>query len=968
MGSLDAGVYQICSCPKGSTGPAWNSTFMNITWRWLEVFGLTGEDALRLTTASILPRSAAQFSVHRVFGGLEKLGFLAADVIWAYVKAFKASGAPFEALATMVAGSKTQTSYAVISRVTMTVSAEDFALLYADTAAALQAFEAGLEDTLGADVVITSLSFEGARRLLTELTEEERQLKALPKIIMDFYTEDLDAYASLDSLSSGAGTEVLAGHMNKALKARFPDIEGIKDFVVAAPTAGTPVPTAAPTPSPTSSPTPSPTPNITLDDVDMWGGDAYGYGYGYGYGYSSRRLSEARQLQGNGSNTTPCDENATNASCPEAVAETDAVAEFEPPTVFLKQSLTLEMSVADAMALVDGFEGPAKENVTAAFQAALANNIEGVTASDITIDAICLAAHAFGSPVRCPGASRRTSADSGRLLSAGKADVHVDFTVKTDETKSGGLKQKMSGGYGKSLVSDLQSELAATAGLTIKVTKLTASSVEELLGSSSDEETFYSQLSAFFGITTADLVVAAALATGHTVTLRNMVDYGLSASPLFRIEYGRVCGRARRLSCPYVAGARRLQECGEVAVKGEIPEPEMCPSIEEPEWINGKTPQFATWAALLAHADEVKVTWPGGGCGTADQFVDLVGQLAVTGRADIGRHFIIEPGAPASLELTGKGLSQDKDRLMLIDCQGTCGLTAPSATVVYPDGAANGIFAAFQPVRDVDREYAELVESCPSFNHTEDPFLVAESFEEIPARFCSRGSKAGTAIHDIEKEAVARLVELYACSRCADDPKATKFCGGFLGLEENLVANAICLPRYECEHLCILAGDACHSVSMHESLPRCFLNPPACAAEVADDMLGIDADYALLVKRAEAKENAAVAVNPRDLEEIDWPESTRGNLVSPSDGASSSAILRFAPLGIPAAGTFKVCFCDSQLSTVGGLDRCKSKEDFSVEIGRLHLSGLGCLLSMAQLRRASCVEQYFGGLRCVPQG
>lgn len=289
-----------------------------------------------------------------------------------------------------------------------------------------------------------------------------------------------------------------------------------------------------------------------------------------------------------------------------------------------------------------------------------------------------------------------------------------------------------------------------------------------------------------------------------------------------------------------------MQECGEVAVRGEIPEPEMCPSIEEPEWINGKTPQFATWAALLAHADEVKVTWPGGGCGTADQFVDLVGQLAVTGWADIGRHFIIEPGAPASLELTGKGLSQDKDRLMLIDCQGTCGLTAPSATVVYPDGAANGIFAAFQPVRDVDREYAELVESCPSFNHTEDPFLVAESFEEIPARFCSRGSKAGTAIHDIEKEAVARLVELYACSRCADDPEATKFCGGFLGLEENLVSNAICLPRYECEHLCILAGDACHSVSMHESLPRCFLNPPACAAEVDDDMLGIDADYALL--------------------------------------------------------------------------------------------------------------------------
>jgi hypothetical protein len=150
---------------------------------------------------------------------------------------------------------------------------------------------------------------------------------------------------------------------------------------------------------------------------------------------------------------------------------------------------------------------------------------------------------------------------------------------------------------------------------------------------------------------------------------------------------------------------------------------------------------------------------------------------------------------------------------------------------------------------------------------------------------------------------------------------------------------------------------------MHETLPRCFLNPPACAAEVAADTLGVDKDYSLLVKRAVPEAIAAAAVNMRDLEEIDWPESSRGNLVSPSDGASSSSILRFAPLDIPAAGTFKVCFCDSELSTAG----CKSKADFPVEVGRLHLSGLSCLLSMARLRRAACVEQYFGGLRCVPQ-
>ena len=90
--------------------------------------------------------------------------------------------------------------------------------------------------------------------------------------------------------------------------------------------------------------------------------------------------------------------------------------------------------------------------------------------------------------------------------------------------------------------------------------------------------------------------------------------------------------------------------------------------------MSGTSP-FSTWPALFAYADAVAVTWPGGPCGIAGQFVDLVGQLAVTKRVDIGRHFIIEPGAAASLELTGVGLKQDADRLMLIDCQGTCGLT-----------------------------------------------------------------------------------------------------------------------------------------------------------------------------------------------------------------------------------------------------------------------------------------------------
>jgi hypothetical protein len=36
--------------------------------------------------------------------------------------------------------------------------------------------------------------------------------------------------------------------------------------------------------------------------------------------------------------------------------------------------------------------------------------------------------------------------------------------------------------------------------------------------------------------------------------------------------------------------------------------------------------------------------------------------------------------------------------------------------------------------------------------------------------------------------------------------------------------DALCVPREECESLCILAGDACSSIDMHRFLPRCYLN------------------------------------------------------------------------------------------------------------------------------------------------
>jgi hypothetical protein len=145
---------------------------------------------------------------------------------------------------------------------------------------------------------------------------------------------------------------------------------------------------------------------------------------------------------------------------------------------------------------------------------------------------------------------------------------------------------------------------------------------------------------------------------------------------------------------------------------------------------------------------------------------------------------------------------------------------------------------------------------------------------------------------------------------------------------------------------------------MHNTLPRCFLNSPKCATQTKE-RLGLNLAYSLLVKVG-TEAAPAVRIPTPELEDIDWDESSRGNLVA-GEGWSTASVLRFAPMSMPSAGTYKVCFCDSDLGD------CDKKEGFSVDIGKLHVSGLSCLLSVPKLRTAQCFEQYFGGLRCVPE-
>jgi hypothetical protein len=73
--------------------------------------------------------------------------------------------------------------------------------------------------------------------------------------------------------------------------------------------------------------------------------------------------------------------------------------------------------------------------------------------------------------------------------------------------------------------------------------------------------------------------------------------------------------------------------------------------------------------------------------------------------------------------------------------------------------------------------------------------------------------------------------------------------------------------------------------------------------------------------------------------------------------ASTPTLLRFAPLVLRVPGTFKACFCDSSIYD------CERRGSYGVTLGEIHVSGVGCLLSVGK-HSGECAQQSGGGLRC----
>merc|ERR1712118_214961 len=228
-------------------------------------------------------------------------------------------------------------------------------------------------------------------------------------------------------------------------------------------------------------------------------------------------------------------------------------------------------------------------------------------------------------------------------------------------------------------------------------------------------------------------------------------------------------------------------------------------SLVTPSWYSLTEFPYDTWEQLFEYAWESQVIWPivSAGCNIPSKYTITVGKLIVTNRAVIGTTYVLDPKGQQSIEIFGTDLKPWADRMTFV-------------------------------------------------NFTQNPYLVDTQFKRVKGRYCVNTTVDLLKLSDISAPSAA-LVERHACAKKCTQPCSGTHCNceGNIGLDDAFVDNAICLPKYECEHLCMILGDACHSVTVHETLPRCFLNGPTCAAQVDADDPSVVAEVIAAIEAAE---------------------------------------------------------------------------------------------------------------------
>jgi hypothetical protein len=175
------------------------------------------------------------------------------------------------------------------------------------------------------------------------------------------------------------------------------------------------------------------------------------------------------------------------------------------------------------------------------------------------------------------------------------------------------------------------------------------------------------------------------------------------------------------------------------------------------------------------------------------------------------------------------------------------------------------------------------------------------------------------------------------------------FCEGLVPELDDEASPALCLDLALCKAACA-ESPSCYGIDMKSNSPRCVLNYATCEADQRDGLMRPDPTY----------DFHFLYELPPDTTASAKTRALVGRQAPMDPGTSSSVILRFRGLRFASGGDFKACFCDASLTD----GACRTLSDYAVEVGRVHVSGVSCLLKLPSFRRGACVEQYHGGLRC----
>jgi hypothetical protein len=347
-------------------------------------------------------------------------------------------------------------------------------------------------------------------------------------------------------------------------------------------------------------------------------------------------------------------------------------------------------------------------------------------------------------------------------------------------------------------------------------------------------------------------------------------------------------------------------------------------------------------------------------CADDADYSTVVGKVTLTARVDIGVDWVLTPGETASVEVISTGkkdLDWQKDRLMIIDCTGICGVSGPTASVMKGPMSQMHYNHWVAVTPDFDDPPHDDMEVPKSF--TPPPPIATVYWRSSPGSYCAGNNMD---VVSSPKPEVYRHQCYAKCVAGAPCAGADCFCDGLMQGYDGPDSQALCLDESTCKDVC--AGlDDCFGIDMHATKNRCFLNGMlkgsadtySCEESVVNGKLTKFPTYGFFYKQLPNTRRAAA---------VEAEAPARGLLPAIDLGKSWGEILRFKNITFESGGKFKACFCDYDTLAAGKY--CKMASDYKIEIGTVHVSGVSCLVEESKFQRGTCVAQFYGGLRCYP--